>query len=199
MFSGIGDSDGLLILRVLALRLYDLAAKLPRTDTAQKVACDLRLLSCRLQKHVRSELQEKGEDHPSASQRETCSLCTSFCHTASAYKEANDLEAAVDACESAAELMRELEASDGFAPEERTMVKLDLLFRQIEVNVPCCTSEEERQRTHALLREARTIISSITSESADNSTGAAVTPKFCNICCCTLLPRQIMPLRPPCP
>ena len=199
MFSGIGDSDGLLILRVLALRLYDLAAKLPRTDTAQKVACDLRLLSCRLQKHVRSELQEKGEDNPSASQRETCSLCTSFCHTASAYKEANDLEAAVNACESAAELMRELEASDGFAPEERTMVKLDLLFRQIEVNVPCCTSEEERQRTHALLREARTIISSITSESADNSTGAAVTPKFCNICCCTLLPRQIMPLRPPCP
>ena len=111
-------------------------------------------------------------------QREGLSLCTSFCHTATAYKEANDLEAAVNACESAAELMRELEASDDSAPEERTVVKLDLLFRQIEVTVPCCTSEEERQRTHALLNEARTIISSITSESADNSTGAAVTPSF---------------------
>ena len=205
MFSGIADSDGLLILRALALRLYDLAAKLPRTDSAQKVACDLRLLSCRLQKHVRSQLQEKGEDHPSARQcrqREGLSLCTSFCHTATAYKEANDLEAAVNACESAAELMRELEASDDSAPEERTVVKLDLLFRQIEVTVPCCTSEEERQRTHALLNEARTIISSITSESADNSTGAAVTPSFAAFvsapfflaksCLCALLAHDLL-------
>jgi hypothetical protein len=47
------------------------------------------------------------------------------------------------------------------------VVKLDLLFRQLEVSVPCCAGEEDCMAALALLDEARGMIKTIASGEHD--------------------------------
>jgi hypothetical protein len=51
---------------------------------------------------LQQHLTEAGGEDPSIAKRERCSLCTSLCHTATAYQYANDLDAAIGACAEAA-------------------------------------------------------------------------------------------------
>ena len=54
-------------------------------------------------------MTEAGGEDPLIAKRERCSLCTSLCHTATAYQYANDLDAAIGAC---AEAAKQVEISD---------------------------------------------------------------------------------------
>ena len=51
---------------------------------------------------LQQNLTEAGGEDPLIAKRERCSLCTSLCHTATAYQYANDLDAAIGACAEAA-------------------------------------------------------------------------------------------------
>jgi len=58
-----------------------------------------------------------------------------LCHTATAYQcQANDLDAANDACELAVSLIATAEKSSEYDSEGLAIIKLDLLFRQLEVS-----------------------------------------------------------------
>jgi len=62
-------------------------------------------------------------------------LCQALCHTATAYQcQVNDLDAANDACELAVALIATAEKSSEYDSEGLAMIKLDLLFRQLEVS-----------------------------------------------------------------
>jgi hypothetical protein len=48
--------------------------------------------------------------------------------------------------------------SSEYDPEAVTILKLDLLFKQLEVRAPCCETDEDRKACFALLDEARKIL-----------------------------------------
>ena len=57
---------------------------------------------------LQQNLTEAGGEDPLIAKRERCSLCTSLCHTATAYQYANDLDAAIGACAEAAKQVSEI-------------------------------------------------------------------------------------------
>lgn len=151
-FAGILDeAEGLLWLRALAKTMYDLArgwmAKL-----ATRECLDMKLLACRLQKHVLSTVKVEDEE-PGLSLSERHFLCTSFCHTATDYQTAGDLQAALLSCTEAKMLMKQLEESEhkDLKFEEINVTKHDLLFRELEIVVANDDGEESQTRSFALL------------------------------------------------
>lgn len=85
-----------------------------------------------LQENLKPEDEER-----STSLREQHALCVSLCHTATAYQvEGDDLDGANQACEEAAKLIAKADKSGEHNTEDLTIIKLDLLFRQLEVSKP---------------------------------------------------------------
>lgn len=62
----------------------------------------VRIFTCLTDVLLQQNLTEAGGEDPLIAKRERCSLCTSLCHTATAYQYANDLDAAIGACAEAA-------------------------------------------------------------------------------------------------
>jgi len=155
-FGGVEEATHLLALRVHAKELYDLSSRWGNRLQA-KECCDLKLLSCRLRKFVLDKLKPDDAERSSIV-HEHRGLCQALCHTATAYQcQVNDLDAANDACELAVALIATAEKSSEYDSEGLAIIKLDLLFRQLEVSQARCDGEDY-SAAFTLLEEARKII-----------------------------------------